>query len=107
MRRSYCATIRLCRATNPGDAVSIVVLIAMSLLFHVLRQYMRERIELKAQLERFSVLSAKCYSPDDRDIIHETIRRWYGSLEAFDNEVRNIILVRQCSPQHICIYKYI
>mmetsp|Transcript_113822 Transcript_113822/g.316935 ORF Transcript_113822/g.316935 Transcript_113822/m.316935 type:complete len:370 (-) Transcript_113822:15-1124(-) len=55
---------------------------------HSLRWYMRQRMLLSSQLEDFSISAAGCSVESDRETICQTIRHWFGSLDAFDHVVR-------------------
>mmetsp|Transcript_92580 Transcript_92580/g.257882 ORF Transcript_92580/g.257882 Transcript_92580/m.257882 type:complete len:586 (-) Transcript_92580:19-1776(-) len=59
--------------------------------FHSLRRYARERHNLQAQLEEFSVQEAACFSTSDRLLIFDSIKCWFGDLEHFNSHVRTTV----------------
>ena len=90
---SYVLLIEMDQAQSLGSKVltALMALFGMPALMHALRSYTRERAELKTQLKNFDVECAECFSMEDREIILETIRHWFGSLPAFNTYVRTTV----------------
>ena len=49
--------------------------------------FFKARREMERQLALFSVAKAQCLMPEDRLQVEDTIRRWFGSLDAFETAV--------------------
>lgn len=63
------------------------------------RPRLRSEADLLGQIERFSLIKAKCFDPRDRAFILDTVKEIYGSVEAFDEFARLEIhkQILQCS----------
>jgi hypothetical protein len=68
----------------------VCMIIFGSLPFYVaaMRKYVRDHDALQGQIKEFSVESASCYSPDDRQLVYETIKEWFGDLATFNRFVQ-------------------
>mmetsp|Transcript_118076 Transcript_118076/g.329143 ORF Transcript_118076/g.329143 Transcript_118076/m.329143 type:complete len:574 (+) Transcript_118076:81-1802(+) len=64
------------------------IILAPLLLTNSVRQYYRDRMELEKQLQVFSVDDAACCFEDDRAVIYEALREWFGDTHTFDELVR-------------------
>jgi len=62
--------------------------VAPLVLTYSLRQYLIDRAELENQLQAFSVQSAACADEEDRAVVYQALRSWFGDLSDFDNLVR-------------------
>jgi len=70
--------------TIMGAALGVGSLVYM----HSLRWYMRQRLLLNSQLEGFSISRMGCSIDADIVLICETIRQWFGSLDAVSHVVQ-------------------
>jgi len=58
------------------------------LLWYFCKSYMRHRSSLLHQLRFFSFASAQCREESDRVYVQEQVRKWFGSVERFEEFVR-------------------
>ena len=71
-----------------GSAASIVVLSPIFFVLHANRRNMAEKQQLLSDLEHFDLNDVDCRLESDRKLVLATIRDWYGSEQAFMEEVR-------------------
>ncbi|KAF4754655.1 hypothetical protein FOZ63_021053, partial [Perkinsus olseni] len=55
----------------------------------VVYEYLPHRLALHRQASKFTVEGGECLLEEDKLVIRDLIKNWYGSLEAFEEYVRN------------------
>ena len=75
------------------SAVMIAMLFGMyvpiaPLLWYFSKSHMRHRSSLFHQVRSFSFASAQCREESDRVYVQEQVRKWFGSVERFEEFVR-------------------
>lgn len=72
----------------------VVCMVTIPMHVHYLRAYFRDRQEIATQLASFSIEAAECFLQSDQDIVHATVKEWFGSLESLNEHVRTSVRSR-------------
>eukprot|EP00929_Paragymnodinium_shiwhaense_P015844 TRINITY_DN12393_c0_g1_i3.p1 TRINITY_DN12393_c0_g1~~TRINITY_DN12393_c0_g1_i3.p1 ORF type:complete len:583 (+),score=51.07 TRINITY_DN12393_c0_g1_i3:158-1906(+) len=81
-----CSNLGLCTLVAcPAMVLPTLFLVAVA------RQYALDRELFREQVEHFDILKANCKVEADRDLILQSIQSWYGSLEAFNNQLKRTL----------------
>jgi len=71
--------------------LTVLIMIGNWMLFLFLAQHYRSLDDLQNTLQNFSAKKANCFSEMDRVFVNRTIRALYGSLEEFDQVIREVV----------------
>jgi hypothetical protein len=76
----------------PVEAVvGLTLLIALTKLSFLMREYLQSRSTLALALSVFKVREAECAQENDRELVNATIVEWFGTLDKFDEHVRTTV----------------
>eukprot|EP00929_Paragymnodinium_shiwhaense_P019747 TRINITY_DN13360_c0_g1_i1.p1 TRINITY_DN13360_c0_g1~~TRINITY_DN13360_c0_g1_i1.p1 ORF type:complete len:573 (+),score=34.46 TRINITY_DN13360_c0_g1_i1:101-1819(+) len=104
----FCVQVAWQDCQNLAVCVAVclpALILPVSFLAAVARQYTLDRMTMRDQIEFFDVDQAHCKEQEDRTIILDSVKEWYGTLEHFNHIMRKTV-ARDCQDVFCSVPPY-